>query len=151
MRVVLQRVERAKVVVDHDIVGQINRGLLAFVAASPSDNANDIDWLSRRVAQIKIFSDETGRMSQSLLDIRGQVLIVSQFTLLADLKKGRRPSFHRSAKPDFAKPLIESFADQLQNQYGCSVAKGRFGANMKVELVNDGPVTLIVDSQQRDF
>jgi D-tyrosyl-tRNA(Tyr) deacylase len=151
MRAVLQRVGRAKVIVGDEIVGDIETGLLALIGVSPRDGDDDVEWLSRKVAHLKVFPDEAGRMSQSLWDIKGQILVVSQFTLLADLKKGRRPSFHRSAEPNAAKPLIESFADQLQNQHGLSVAQGQFGAHMKVELLNDGPVTLILDSHQKDF
>jgi D-tyrosyl-tRNA(Tyr) deacylase len=145
MRAVLQRVRRASVVVDDEIVGAIDNGLLVLLGVAPTDSAEQVRFLADKVVNLRIFNDSEGKMNLSLLDVGGACLIVSQFTLYGDTRKGRRPSFIGAAGPDIAIPLYESFVDAVRS-HGVRVATGRFGAMMQVELVNDGPVTLILDA-----
>lgn len=149
MRVVIQRVSEASVAVDGTERGRIGRGLLVLLGVQPEDTAEDIDWLANKVVQLRIFDDD-GVMNRSVVDAGGEILLVSQFTLLASTKKGTRPSWHRAAKPEIAVPLYESFHRKLQELLGRPVPTGVFGADMKVGLVNDGPVTLVIDSKLRE-
>ena len=145
MKVVLQRVTRASVTVDDEVVGAIGPGLLILVGVADGDTESQADALAAKVAGLRIFSDADGRFNDSLLDIGGSALVVSQFTLHADVRKGRRPSFTGAARPEVAEPLCDHFADALRRQ-GIPVETGVFGAMMSVELVNDGPFTVIIDS-----
>lgn len=148
MRAVLQRVAQARVVVAGEIIGQIQHGLLVLLGVERSDTAADVPWLADKVATLRIFNDAQGKMNRSVADVHGALLVVSQFTLYGDCRKGRRPSFIDAAPPEIAVPLYEAFVQALQAQ-SLPVATGRFGAMMQVELINDGPVTLIVDSKDR--
>jgi D-tyrosyl-tRNA(Tyr) deacylase len=150
MRVVLQRVSSASVTVAGRIAGRIDRGLLVFVGIEPADTAADGDWLAQKIIRLRIFGEPDGQMHLSVADISGGILLVSQFTLHASLQKGTRPSFSAAARPEQAKPLYEQFIAQLSAALGRPVQTGEFGAMMEVALVNDGPVTLIIDSKSRD-
>ncbi|WP_413513659.1 D-aminoacyl-tRNA deacylase [Myroides odoratus] len=150
MRVVIQRVTEASVKVDDAITGSIGRGLLVFVGIEEVDIHQDIEWLSGKIVNLRIFEDEQGVMNKSVLDINGNVLIVSQFTLHASTKKGNRPSYLRAAKPDFAIPMYEQFITQIERDLNKKVQTGIFGADMKVALHNDGPVTICIDSQNKE-
>lgn len=150
MRLVIQRVHHASVTIAGDLSGKIDRGLLLLVGIEDSDTQEDIDWLCRKVANMRIFNDADGKMNRSVTDIDGGLLVVSQFTLFASTKKGNRPGFTRSAKPDVAIPLYEAFIRTLAFVAGRDVATGVFGADMQVELLNDGPVTIWVDSQNKE-
>lgn len=145
MRVVVQRVRHASVEVDDRVVGEIGSGLLVLVGVTHGDGPSDVEWMARKVAGLRIFEDDDGQMNLSAVDVGGGILLVSQFTLYGDVRKGRRPSFVGAASPDVAEPLVESLARAIAAQ-GLEVAEGRFGANMQVRLQNDGPVTLVVDS-----
>jgi len=145
MRAVLQRVAGASVDVDQRCVGRIDRGWLVLLGVAQEDTIADVDWMSDRVLNLRGFEDEHGKMNKSVVEIGGGILVVSQFTLLADCRKGRRPSFTCAAKPALAEPLYRAFANRLAAS-GLTVATGVFGAMMKVELVNDGPVTFVLDS-----
>jgi D-tyrosyl-tRNA(Tyr) deacylase len=145
MRVVLQRVTRARVVVNEEVVGAIGPGLLALLGVAGDDSEEDARWLADKVVGLRIFNDAEGKMNRSVADVGGAVLVVSQFTLHGDCRKGRRPSFIAAAGPEKAIPLYEAFVAGVRSQ-GIPVQTGRFGAMMQVELVNDGPVTLIIDS-----
>ena len=145
MRVLVQRVARAAVHCDGETVASIGPGLLLFVAFKDGDGETDLAWMTEKVAHLRIFEDEAGKMNRSLLEVGGHVLAVSQFTLYGDARKGRRPSFDASAPADKARPLFEKFVDNLTSR-GIQTASGRFQASMQVELVNDGPVTIILDS-----
>ena len=147
MKVVLQRVKRASVTVDGHIVGKINEGLLILQGVGQDDEERDASSLATKLSQLRIFRDEAGKMNRSLLDVGGSALVVSQFTLLGDCRKGRRPSFNRAARPEQAIPLYEFFCQTLKD-LGLTVETGRFGAMMDVELVNDGPVTILLDSKE---
>ena len=147
MRAVVQRVSRASVSVEGESVASIGRGLLLLVGAAQGDGDGEARRLARKCAEMRIFSDDEGRFNLSLLDIGGEALVVSQFTLLADTRRGRRPSFVAAAPPEAAEPLVRAFAEALRGG-GVAVQTGRFGAKMQVELVNEGPVTIIVDSQE---
>jgi D-tyrosyl-tRNA(Tyr) deacylase len=149
MRVVIQRVTRATVTVDGETVASIGRGLLALVGVAEGDGEAEALRLARKCAEMRIFRDEEGRFNLSLLDVGGEALVVSQFTLLADVRRGRRPSFVAAAPPETAEPLVEAFARALRDA-GVPTQTGRFGAMMAVELVNDGPVTIVVDSETFD-
>ena len=146
MRLVLQRVRHARVTVEGRITGQIGPGLLALAGFAPDDDAPMLDRLARKLVQLRIFADEEGRMNRSVQDVGGQVLIVSQFTLLADARKGNRPSYAGAAPPPLAEPLYEQFVARVTELLGQPVATGEFGADMQVELLNDGPVTIVLDS-----
>jgi D-tyrosyl-tRNA(Tyr) deacylase len=149
MRAVLQRVSRASVAVGGEVVGRIDRGWLALVGVGDGDGPGDAAWLADKVAHLRAFADADGKMNRSVLDVGGGVLSVSQFTLHADCRKGRRPSFVGAARPEVATLLYGAFGELLRG-HGVPVAEGRFGADMQVELVNDGPVTLILDSRTGD-
>lgn len=149
MRIVLQRVRSARVSVDNEIVGEIAQGLLLLVGITHNDNQPDIDWLIKKVIQLRIFNDDAGKMNLSVTDVAGEILVVSQFTLFADCKKGNRPSYTDSAPPNIAVPLYEQFLKTLATQFKGKIATGIFGANMQVELLNDGPVTIFLDSQNK--
>ncbi len=150
MRVVIQRVSEASVMVDGAIVGQIQKGVVVLVGIVNEDDTNDIEWLSNKVVNMRIFEDEQGVMNKSTLEIGGAILLVSQFTLHASTKKGNRPSYIAAAKPDIAIPIYEKFIQQLQNDLGAPIQTGQFGADMKVALVNDGPVTITIDSKNKE-
>lgn len=150
MRAVIQRVSRASVTVEGKIVAKINVGLLILLGIEPTDTKEDIEWLSRKIANLRIFNDEAGVMNISLLESMGDAIVVSQFTLHASTKKGNRPSYLQAAKPDIAIPLYEKFIEQLQIDLGKMVGAGIFGANMKVDLLNDGPVTITIDTKNKE-
>lgn len=150
MRVVLQRVTSASVTIDRRVVGQIDRGLLILQGIEAADTAADGEWLAQKIAKLRIFADEAGQMNQSVADLGGDILLVSQFTLHASTAKGTRPSFNAAARPGHARPLYEQFITQLGASLGRPIQTGEFGAMMQVALVNDGPVTLIIDSKSRD-
>lgn len=147
MRAVIQRVTHASVTINEKIKGEIQSGLLVLLGVEETDTEKDIDWLVKKIIQLRIFSDAEGKMNLSVQDINGDILVISQFTLFASTKKGNRPSFLRSAKPDIAIPLYEQFLSELQHQLNKELYSGEFGADMKVELINDGPVTIIIDSK----
>ncbi|RSK45694.1 D-aminoacyl-tRNA deacylase [Hymenobacter perfusus] len=149
MRIVLQRVRQASVTVEGRLTGQIGPGLLVLAGFAPDDNAVRLDWMARKLVQMRIFSDEEGKMNRSVQDIGGEVLVVSQFTLLADARKGNRPSYTGAAPPPVAIPLYEQFVQLVSNLLGRAVATGEFGADMQVELLNDGPVTIVLDSPEK--
>ena len=146
MRAVLQRVTQARVVVDQEVIGQIGPGLLVLLGITQADTLEQVRWLAEKVIGLRIFNDADGKMNRGLAEVGGSVLVVSQFTLYGDCRKGRRPSFVEAAPPEMAIPLYEAFIAAVRAQ-GISTATGRFGGMMQVELVNDGPVTLIVDSK----
>ena len=149
MRIVLQRVKSASVSIDDVVVGNINQGFLLLVGVGPEDSSDDASYLARKIAGMRIFSDENGKMNLSIDQIGGKILSVSQFTLFADTKKGNRPSFTGAASPDFATNLYEEFNELLRTEYGLIVETGEFGADMQVSLVNDGPVTIILDTRNQ--
>ena len=148
MRVVVQRVKAADVAVDHEITGKIGPGLLVLAGFEADDGAADLDWMAGKLVRLRLFSDETGVMNRSVQEIGGDILAVSQFTLYASVKKGNRPSWSRAARGDVSGPLFADFVDRLSAALGKPVPTGVFGADMQVSLVNDGPVTLVVDSRQ---
>lgn len=150
MRVVIQRVLESSVKVDNKIVGQIDHGLLILLGIEEADNREDIDWLSNKICNLRIFNDENEIMNKSVLDIGGDILLVSQFTLHASTKKGNRPSYIKAAKQEFANTMYEKFKDQLSNILSKPVQSGIFGADMKVSLLNDGPVTILIDSKNKE-
>jgi D-tyrosyl-tRNA(Tyr) deacylase len=150
MRVVIQRVTEASVKIDNQINGAIKTGLLILCAFENNDSSDDIMWMAKKITGLRIFNDENGIMNLSVNDIEGEILVVSQFTLYASTKKGNRPSYIRSAKPDIAIPLYEEFIEQLQKITSKKVQTGIFGADMKVSLINDGPVTIIIDSKSKE-
>lgn len=150
MRAVIQRVSDARVSIGQAVRDQIGAGLLVLVAAEEGDTPDDLEWLSGKIARLRIFSDEAGLMNRSVGEAGGEVMVISQFTLLASTRKGNRPSFLRSAKPETAIPLYEQFLNRLETDLGRRVARGEFGADMQISLVNDGPVTIIIDSRQRE-
>ena len=150
MRAVIQRVSRASVAVEGAVTGEIEHGLLVLVGIAPDDTPEDIAWLAGKIAQQKLFPDESGRMNLSVTENGGGVLVVSQFTLLASTRKGTKPSWHRAASPETAVPLYGSFVREMEKLLGRPVATGKFGAMMEVALVNDGPVTLVLDSRLRE-
>ncbi|MGN6554736.1 MAG: D-aminoacyl-tRNA deacylase [Verrucomicrobiota bacterium] len=150
MRAVIQRVSEAKVAVDGKICGAIQHGLLVLLAIEEIDSANDIEWLSGKIIRLRVFEDEAGVMNRSVQETKGDILLISQFTLLASTKKGNRPSYIRSAKPEIAIPLYEKFIARMTLDFGKAIQTGRFGADMQVSLTNDGPVTIIIDSKLRE-
>jgi D-tyrosyl-tRNA(Tyr) deacylase len=151
MRAIIQRVSAASVQVADQTIGEIGQGLLVLLGVTHDDTATDIDWLLKKLVQLRIFSDADGKMNLSVEDVQGGILVVSQFTLYADAKKGNRPSYIRSAPPAVSVPLYELFVATLRSRFAGPVATGSFGAMMAVSLVNDGPVTIILDSRQQDF
>lgn len=150
MRAVIQKVTRASVTVGNDISGHIGRGLLVLLGIEEGDEGEDIDWLCSKIVNLRIFNDENGVMNDSILTVGGDILVVSQFTLHASTRKGNRPSYIRAAKPDVAIPLYDKFVMRLSLMLGKTVFTGKFGAMMKVNLENDGPVTLIIDTRLRE-
>lgn len=150
MKTVLQRVTSASVKVEGEIISEINNGLLILVGIVDEDTEIDIEWLVNKIVNLRIFNDENGVMNRSLKDIHGEVIIVSQFTLHASTKKGNRPSYIKAAKPSIAIPLYEKFIKSFENQLDKKVGTGKFGADMKISLVNDGPVTIVIDSKNKD-
>lgn len=150
MRAVIQRVTKASVTINGSINAEINQGLLILLGVGVNDTSEDITWLSNKIANLRIFSDEDGNMNLSLKAINGNAIVVSQFTLFASTKKGNRPSFLNSAKPEQAIPLYEAFIRQLETDLGKPVGTGIFGADMKVELLNDGPVTITIDTKHKE-
>jgi D-aminoacyl-tRNA deacylase len=150
MRVVIQRVSRASVTINNSIRGSIKKGLLVFAGIEDSDASEDVNWLAGKIANLRIFDDEAGVMNLSLRDVKGELLLVSQFTLHASTKKGNRPSYIRASKPPIAVPMYEALITALGKELGAPVATGEFGADMKVELVNDGPVTIVIDSKNKE-
>lgn len=151
MRVVIQRVTEALVKVEGNITGEIKSGLLVFLGIEDADTEEDISWLSNKIINLRIFNDEADVMNKSLLDINGDILLISQFTLHAATKKGNRPSYIKASKPEFAIPMYEKMIKQLQTDLGKKIQTGIFGADMKVSLLNDGPVTIIIDTKNKDF
>jgi D-tyrosyl-tRNA(Tyr) deacylase len=150
LRAVIQRVNNASVTVDHKVLGTIGAGLLVLIGIEEADQREDIVWMVRKLAHLRIFNDDNGVMNLSLLQVNGEALVISQFTLHASTKKGNRPSYIRAAKPEKAIPMYEEFVSQLISETGNKVATGIFGADMKVQLLNDGPVTIIIDSRNRE-
>ncbi|WP_116772467.1 D-aminoacyl-tRNA deacylase [Maribacter litoralis] len=150
MRVVLQRVSKASVTVNDKKLSAIEEGLLILLGIENEDSQEDIDWLTNKIVNIRIFNDLEGVMNTSLLDTEGDAIVVSQFTLHASTKKGNRPSYIKAARPDVAIPLYEAFIATLESKMGKKVGKGEFGADMKVELLNDGPVTILIDTKNKD-
>jgi len=150
MKAVIQRVLDASVTINGNIVGDINKGLLVLVGIEDADNHEDIDWLTSKIANLRIFGDENDLMNLSLKDIDGEMIIVSQFTLHALTKKGNRPSYIKAAKPEIAIPLYENFVLKMELELGKKVQTGQFGADMKVSLINDGPVTIIIDTKNKE-
>lgn len=149
MRVIIQRVLEASVTIEGVLKSKINQGLLILVGVEDADNQEDINWLCAKIANLRIFSDEQGLMNFSVIDINGELLVISQFTLFANTKKGNRPSYIRSSKPDFAIPMYENFVKTLAEVTQKEIQTGEFGADMKVNLLNDGPVTIWIDSKDR--
>lgn len=150
MRVLAQRVQKASVTIENKIKSSISKGLLIFVGIEDSDNQEDIDWLSNKILNLRIFDDESGIMNRSVTDCDYEVLVVSQFTLHASTKKGNRPSYIKAAKPEIAVPLYETFCITLSNKLNKEVQTGEFGADMQVELINDGPVTIWMDTKNKE-
>jgi D-aminoacyl-tRNA deacylase len=150
MRVVIQRVSEASVSIEGSLKGAIGTGLLVLLGIESTDSRKDIDWLVQKIVQQRIFRDDEGRMNRSVLDVRGDILVISQFTLHASTKKGNRPSFIRAAQPEVAIPLYEGFLQSLSDALGKKVASGTFGADMDVALINQGPVTICMDSHNRE-
>jgi D-tyrosyl-tRNA(Tyr) deacylase len=150
MRLVIQRVRQASVSIKPDYEAKIGPGLLILIGIEDADNHEDIDWLVRKVSQIRLFSDEEGKMNLSLLDTGFEAMVISQFTLHASTKKGNRPSFIKAAKPDFARNMYETFIEKLQEILSTQVKSGKFGSDMQVTLQNDGPVTIFIDSQSKE-
>ena len=150
MRTVVQRVRHASVTIDEQCVASIGQGMLLLVGFEDADTANDLEWTAQKVANLRIFDDADGVMNRSVKDVDGELLVVSQFTLYASVKKGNRPSYIRAAKPDVAIPLYESFCETMSLQAGREVKTGVFGADMKVSLLNDGPVTIVIDTKYKE-
>jgi D-tyrosyl-tRNA(Tyr) deacylase len=150
MRAVIQRVSEASVIVEGAIIGQIQRGLMVLVGIVNEDDTLDIEWLSNKIIHMRIFEDESGVMNKSLLEVGGAILLVSQFTLHASTKKGNRPSYIAAAKPEISIPIYEAMIHQLEKDLGASIQTGKFGADMKVSLINDGPVTITIDSKNKE-
>ena len=151
MRAVIQRVTRASVTINSKVVSEIKGGVLVLLGVEDKDEQEDINWLSKKIANLRIFNDSEGVMNRSLMDLDGEALVVSQFTLHASTKKGNRPSYIKASKPTIAIPIYEAFITQLEKDLGKQVGKGVFGADMKVDLLNDGPVTIIIDTKNKDL
>ena len=150
MRVLIQRVKRASVTVSGELVSEIGKGLLVFVGICDDDGKQDIEWLTKKISNIRLFDDENGVMNLSVQETGGEVLAVSQFTLMASTKKGNRPSYIKAAKPDISVPLYEQFCNEMEIAMNKPIKRGVFGADMKVDLLNDGPVTIFIDSKNRE-
>ena len=151
MRILIQKVKKASVTVKKEVVSEIGNGILVLVGIEDADTEEDIVWLVKKMLKLRIFNDENGIMNLSVQDVAGDIIVVSQFTLFANTKKGNRPSYIRSSKPDFAVPMYKKFVEKTEQQLGKKIGTGEFGAMMDVSLVNDGPVTIIIDSKQKDF
>ncbi|MBR5073697.1 MAG: D-tyrosyl-tRNA(Tyr) deacylase [Bacteroidales bacterium] len=151
MRAVIQRVKHCSVTIDGKVKSSIGKGMLVLLGVGEDDNAEDIDYLVKKISNLRIFDDENGVMNISVMDDGGDILVVSQFTLMASTHKGNRPSYIKAAKPEISIPLYEEFTRRLKEATGKDIPTGEFGADMKVELLNDGPVTIIMDSKQRNF
>ena len=150
MRVLIQRVKEASVTVDNKVISLIHNGLLVFVGITEDDDREDILWLTKKIANIRLFDDENGVMNRSVIDAGGDILAVSQFTLMASTKKGNRPSYIKAAKPDISIPLYEEFCSEMEIAVNKPIQRGVFGADMKVRLLNDGPVTIFIDSKNKE-
>lgn len=150
MKLVIQRASEASVKIEDEIFGKIQQGLVILIGIEEQDTTEDADWLIQKISQLRVFSDENGKMNLSIQEIKGSFLIISQFTLHASTKKGNRPSYIKAAKPEIAIPLYNYFIDSLKTNSNLSVETGKFGADMKVALVNDGPVTIIMDSKNKE-
>ena len=150
MRAVIQRVSSATVTIDNQVRSSIKNGLLIFLGISNDDGISDIKWISKKIINLRIFNDEQNIMNRSIVDINGEIIVVSQFTLMASTKKGNRPSYIKAAKPEIAIPIYEQFISQIENDLNKPVGTGVFGADMKIELLNDGPVTIIIDSKKKE-
>ncbi|MBO0322715.1 D-tyrosyl-tRNA(Tyr) deacylase [Muricauda sp. CAU 1633] len=150
MRAVIQRVSKASVTVDGNIISAIECGLLVLLGIEDADGTEDMEWLSKKMVNLRIFNDDEGVMNRSVLDVDGDIIVVSQFTLHAQTKKGNRPSYIKAAKPEVAIPMYEAFVQKLEEDLGKKVGTGIFGADMKVELLNDGPVTIVIDTKNRE-
>ncbi len=150
MRIVIQRVSQASVEVEGEITGQISRGLLILLGIEDADEQEDINWLTNKIVNLRIFNDENGVMNKSILETERNILVISQFTLHASTKKGNRPSYIRASKPEFANKMYEQFKEKLGSVLGKPVQSGVFGVHMNVSLINDGPVTIIIDSKNRE-
>lgn len=148
MKVVIQRVSESEVVVENQSVGKIGKGFMLLIGIDENDEKQDADWLVQKILNLRVFGDEEGKLNLSILDIKGELLCISQFTLIADYKKGNRPSFIKAAKPDKAIPLFEYFKEEIAKS-GLKTESGTFGADMKVSLINDGPVTIVMDSKTK--
>jgi D-tyrosyl-tRNA(Tyr) deacylase len=149
MIVVIQRVSESSVKIEGMVKAQIGEGLMILLGIEDADTQEDIDWLSKKIVNLRIFPDENGVMNRSVLEAEGEILLISQFTLHASTKKGNRPSYIKAAKPDFAVPMYEKMIQALETELGKSIGTGEFGADMKVSLINDGPVTIVIDSKNR--
>ena len=150
MRTVTQRVQNASVTIDGQLKSKIGKGLLVLVGVEDRDTQEDVEWLAKKITNLRIFDDENGVMNRSCIESDGEILVVSQFTLHASTKKGNRPSYIKASKPDVAIPMYEAFCQEVSLQLGKPVQTGTFGADMKVELLNDGPVTILIDSQNKE-
>lgn len=150
MRVLIQRVKKASVTINNEVYSLIDNGLLLFIGICDEDNGEDIEWLTKKISNLRIFDDENGVMNKSVMDIDGEILAVSQFTLMASTKKGNRPSYIKAAKPDISVPLYEQFCAEMEIAVNKPIKRGVFGADMKVELLNDGPVTIFMDSKNKE-
>ena len=150
MRVVIQKVSKASVSIDNSLKSSIGKGMLILLGIEDLDTAEDINWLCEKICKLRIFNDENGVMNIPITEIDGEILLVSQFTLHASVKKGNRPTYIRASKPDFAIPMYEKFIDKLQFELGKDIKTGVFGADMQVELINDGPVTIVIDSKNKE-
>ena len=150
MRVVVQRVSQSNVKVSGEVIGEIKEGLMVLVSFVDEDNDTDLDWMTKKIINLRIFNDDEGKMNRSVQDVAGDILLVSQFTLHGSTKKGNRPSFIKAAKPDFANVMYERFIKVLEQTLGKEIQTGEFGGNMKVSLINDGPTTIIIDSRNKE-
>jgi D-tyrosyl-tRNA(Tyr) deacylase len=150
MRAVIQRVKSASLIIKNKKYSEIGTGLLIFFSIEDTDNAQDIEWLSNKIARLRIFDDEKGIMNLSIRDVKGELMIVSQFTLHASTKKGNRPSYTKASKPEYAIPIYEKFVGQLALNTQVEIKTGQFGADMKVKLINDGPVTILIDTKNKE-
>lgn len=150
MKAVIQRVTEASVTVDGNVTGSIGNGMLILLGIEDADSEEDIGWLSKKIVNLRIFNDEKGLMNLSAMETGGDFLIISQFTLMASTKKGNRPSYIRASKRDFAEPMYEKFCEEIGKESGRKVQKGIFGADMKVQLLNDGPVTIVIDTKKKE-
>ena len=150
MRVVVQRVSQSNVKVSGEVIGEIKEGLMVLVSFVDEDNDTDLDWMTKKIINLRIFNDDEGKMNRSVQDIGGDILLISQFTLHGSTKKGNRPSFIKAAKPDFANVMYERFIKVLEQSLGKEIQTGEFGGDMKVSLINDGPTTIIIDSKDKE-